>query len=110
MLNVLPALPLKHVDERASADVSGHMTAVLAHAAAGPRLRQLLLHRLFQLEKGRVAAGRRVVNRVAVGGNQWHAGVLGTAFGVKEGLCGAVAKVTIQQRVIQHFSSGPLFL
>lgn len=43
------------------------MTTALRHAAAGPRLWQLFLYWLFQFEEGRVAAGWRVVNRVAVG-------------------------------------------
>lgn len=66
------------------------MTGALRHAAAGPHLRLLFLQWLSQFEEGRVAAGRRVVNRVAVGGDQRHAGVLGVGFGISEGVCGAV--------------------
>lgn len=86
------------------------MTEALRHAAAGPRLWLLFLYWLLQSEEGRVAAGWRVVNRAAIGGDQRHAGVLRVDFGISEGVCGAVTKVTVEQGVIQQFGGGPLLL
>lgn len=86
------------------------MTRMLRHAAAGPRLRLLLLYRLFEFEEWWIAAGWRVVNCTAIGRDQWHPGVLRVGFGISEGVCGAVTKVTIEQGVIQQFCCGPLFL
>lgn len=81
----------------------------LRHTAAGLRLRLLVLCWLFQFEEGRVAAGRRVVNRTPIGGDQGHSGVLWVGFGIREGVRRAVAKVTIKQGVIQQLGCGPLF-
>lgn len=86
------------------------MTGQLRHAAAGLRLGLLLLCWLFQFQQRRVAAGRRVVNRAAVGGDQGHAGVLRVGFGIREGVCGAVAEVTVKQGVIQQLGGSSLFL
>lgn len=86
------------------------MTGQLRHTAAGLRLRRLLLRWLFQFKERRVAAGWRVINRAPVGGDQGHAGVLRVGFGIREGVRGAVAKVTIKQGVIQQLGSGSLFL
>lgn len=70
--------------------VNIHMTWALWHAAAGPHLRLLFLYWLLEFEERRVSTGRRVVHRAAIGGDQWHAGVLGVGFGISEGVCGAV--------------------
>lgn len=86
------------------------MTGRLRHAAAGLRLRRLLLRRLFQSEERRVTAGWRAVDRAPVGGDQGHAGVLRVGFGIGEGVRGAVAKVTVKQGVIQQLGGGPLLL
>lgn len=80
----------------------------LRHTAARLRLRLLLLYWLFQFEEGRVAAGRRVVNRAPVRGDQGHAGVLRVGFGIRAGVRGAVAKVTVKQGVIQQLGGSPL--
>lgn len=76
---------------KTSCSVNSDVTRVLRHTAAGSHLRLLFLYWLFQFEEGWVAAGWRVVNRVAIGGDQWHAGVLGVVSGISEGVCGAVA-------------------
>lgn len=56
-----------------SCSISRHVTEMLRDAAAGPRLRLLLLlRRLFKPEEGRLAAGRRVENGVPIGGDQRH--------------------------------------
>lgn len=81
----------------------------LWHTAAGLRLWLLVLRWLFQFEEGRVAAGRRVVNRTPIGGDQGHSGVLWVGFGIREGVRRAVAKVTVKQGVIQQLGCGPLF-
>lgn len=70
--------------------VYSDMTGELRHAAAGPRLRLHFLKWLFQFEEGRVAAGWRVINRAAIGGDQRHAGVLRVGFGICERVCGPI--------------------
>lgn len=82
----------------------------LRHTAAGPRLRLLFFYWLFQFEEGWVTAGWRVVNCAAVGGDQRHAGIVRVDFGIGERVRGAVTQVTVEQRVIQQFGGGPLFL
>lgn len=81
----------------------------LRHTAAGLCLWLLVLCWLFQFEEGRVAAGRRVVNRTPIGGDQGHSGVLWVGFGIREGVRRAIAKVTIKQGVIQQLGCGSLF-
>lgn len=76
------------------------MTRALRYAAAGPSLELLFVYGLFELEQRWVTAGRCVVHSTAVGGHQWHAGIVGDAFGVGEGVRGAVTKVTVQQGVV----------
>lgn len=85
------------------------MSGQLGHTAAGLGLRLLLLCRLLQFQERRVAAGGRVINRAPVGGDQGHAGVLRVGFGVREGVRGAVAKVTIKHGVTQQLGGSPLF-
>lgn len=86
------------------------MTGELRHAAAGPRLLLHFLNRLFQFEERRVAAGWRVINRAAIGGDQRHAGVLRVGFGICERVCGSITKVTVEQGVIQQLGGSPLLL
>lgn len=93
-----------------SCSIRSHVTGQLGHTAAGLRLRLLLLCWLFQFQERRVAAGWRVIDRAPVGGDQGHAGVLRVGFGIREGVRGAVAKVTIKQGVIQQLGGSPLFL
>lgn len=93
----------------ATTSCSIHSLWQLRYTAAGLRLRLLVLCRLFQFEEGRVAAGRRVVDRTPIGGHQGHSGVLWVGFGIRDGVRRAVAKVTIKQGVIQQLGCGPLF-
>lgn len=92
----LPLLPRQDIPRfpplsaNTSCSVNSHVTGALRHAAAGAHLRLLFFHWLSQFEEGWITAGRRVVNRIAVGGDQRHAGVLRADFGISEGVCGAV--------------------
>lgn len=80
--------------------ISDHMTRGLRHAAAGPWLRLLFFYWLLQFQKRRVSTGRCVINRAAIGGDQWHARVVRVDFGIGERVRGAIAKVTIEQGVV----------
>lgn len=94
----LPSSPTSHSTFHASlfsvqtlpVPSRSHMATTLWHTAAGPCLRLLLVHWLLQFKERGVTAGRRVVNRAAVGGNQRHSGILWDGFGIREGVCGPV--------------------
>lgn len=77
---------------------------VLRDAAAAVTLGVLVFDWLLESQEGRVSAGRREVNRAAVGRHQRHARVLGIGFG------GAVAHVTVQDGVREEFGGGALLL
>lgn len=95
--------------QNTSCSGNSHMTAhQLWHAAAGPHLRLLLLHRLLEFEQGWVAAGWGIIYGVAIGGDQRHARILRGGFGISEGVCGAVTKVTVEQGVVQELGSSSL--
>lgn len=104
----IPCLPPLYASTSCSS--RSHVTGQLRHTAAGLRLRLLLLCWLLQFKERRVAAGWRAINRAPVGGDLGHAGVLRVGFGIREGVRGAVAKVTIKQGVIQQLGGSPLFL
>lgn len=74
----------------------------LRDAAAAVTLRILVFDWLLESQQGRVSAGRREVNRAAIGRHQRHARVLGTGFG------GAVAHVTVEDGMREEFGGGAL--
>lgn len=107
LLQSLPCFP--PLSANTSCSGNSHMTTHrLWHAAAGPHLRLLLLHRLLEFEQGWVAAGWGIIYGVAIGGDQRHARILRGGFGIGEGVCGAVTKVTVEQGVVQELGSGSL--
>lgn len=65
-------------------------------------LRILVFDWLLESQQGRVSAGRREVNRAAIGRHQRHSRILGIGFG------GAVAHVTVEDGMREEFGGGAL--
>lgn len=69
----------------------------------------LVFYWLLELQKGRLSAGRREVNRAAVGRHQRHTRIFRIGFGLC-GQRGAVTQVTVEDGMVEEFGGGPLLL
>lgn len=76
----------------------------LRDAAAAVSLGIIVFYRLLEPQQGRVSAGRREVDRAAVGRDERHARIFGTGFG------GAVSQVAVEDGLGEEFGGGALLL